>query len=207
MKQFSVLKTQENVDAFSKEFSEYISSLDLTILLSAIDKANYYKTYGLKRVDPYLPADVYSIIFTFAVERFVLFLRENETSGKIIVESRGKKEDESIQYWYSLMRHNGTQFILNWQFRDVLPNAIEFKKKEENIEGLQLSDWIASPMSKIIEYPDGREDKYGEWELYNSKIWLGKRAPARGQVGFKVFPKNLGRRLLNIPLKSTKDSD
>jgi hypothetical protein len=51
-----------------------------------------------------------------------------------------------------------------------------------------------------------REDKYGEWRLYKSKIWLGKNAPARGQVGFKVFPKNLGRKLLNMPLKSEKDS-
>lgn len=203
---FSILKTQENVDAFIREFSQHVAGLDIKILLSAINKADYYNTYGSKRVDAYLPEDVYSIIFTFAIERFVLFLREDRANGRIIAESRGKKEDQTIQYWYSLILHNGTQFIRDWQFRDVLPNAIEFRKKEDNIEGLQLSDWIASPMSKMIEYPNGRKDKYGEWELYKNKIWLGKNAPARGQVGFKVFPKNLGRRLLNMPLKSEKDS-
>ena len=72
--------------------------------------------------------------------------------------------------------------------------------------GLQISDWIASPMSKMVGYPNGREDKYGEWELYKNKIWIGKDAPGRGQVGFKVFPRNIGRRLLNMPLKSAKDS-
>ncbi len=190
------------MDEFVKEFSQSVANMDCVILLAAINKSDYYKTYGTTRIDPYLPEDIYSIIFTFTIERFVLFLRESKTKGKIVAESRGTKEDQSIQYWYSLILHNGTQFILDWQFRDVLPNAIEFKKKEENIEGLQLADWIAYPMAKKIQYPDGREDKYGEWELYKNKIWLGKNAPARGQVGFKVFPKNLGRQLLNMPLKS-----
>lgn len=203
---FSILKCQANVDAFISKFSQHVASLDIRILISAINKADYYSIYGSKRVDAYLPEDIYSIIFTFTIERFVLFLRENEANGKIIAESRGKKEDPKIQYWYSLILHNGTQFIRDWQFRDVLPNAIEFRKKEDNIEGLQLSDWIASPISKMIEFPDGRKDKYGEWELYKNKIWLGRSAPARGQVGFKVFPKNLGRWLLNMPLKSEKDS-
>ena len=206
MGKFSVLKTQQTVDAFIKEFSHYVTNINITILLSAINKADFYRTYGSKRVDPYLPKDIYSIILTFTIERFVLFLRERKAEGRIIAESRGTKEDQSVQYWYSLMLHNGTQFIIDWQFRDVLPNAIEFKKKKDNIEGLQLADWIANPMSKKIQYPDGREDKYSEWELYKEKIWLGKKAPARGQVGFKVFPKNLGRSLLNMSLKSTKDS-
>ena len=199
---FRILKTRQNVDEFVSEFSNSVASLDCTILLSALNKPDYYRTYGTRRVDPYLPEDIYAIVFTFAVERFVLFLRERKTNGKIVAESRGTKEDQSIQYWYSLILHNGTQFILDWQFRDVLPNAIEFKRKKDNIEGLQLSDWIAYPMAKKIQYPNGREDKYREWELYKNKIWLGKNAPAPGQVGFKVFPKNLGRRLLNMPIKS-----
>ena len=207
LEDYRILRTKQNLDAFVKEFSNYVAGLDLIILLSAINKADHYRTYGSKRVDPYLPLDIYSMIFTFTIERFVLFLRESNSEGRIIAESRGKKEDQSIQYWYSLILHNGTQFIRDWQFREVLPNVIEFKKKADNIEGLQLADWIAFPMSKIIRYPDGSEDKYGEWELYKKKIWLGKNAPARGQVGFKVFPKNLGRRLLNMPLKSAKDSD
>jgi hypothetical protein len=203
---FSILKTQENVDSFKRDFSQKIARLNIKILLSAIHKIDYYHTYGFKRINVYLPDDIYSVIFTFTIERFVLFLTEKKEKGRIIAESRGKKEDQTIQYWYSLILHNGTQFIRDWQFRDVLPNAIEFRKKEENIEGLQLSDWIASPISKLIEYPNGNKDKYGEWELYKDKIWLGKNAPSRGQVGFKVFPINIGRHLLNMPLKSEKDS-
>lgn len=204
---FRVLRTQQRVDKFVNEFSRLVGNIDCTILLSAINKPDYYRTYGTKRVDPYLPEDIYSVVFTFAIERFVLFLRERKGEGKIIAESRGTKEDQSIQYWYSLILHNGTQFILDWQFRDVLPTAVEFRKKKENIEGLQLADWIAYPMTKKIQYPDGKKDVYGEWELYKNKIWLGRNAPARGQVGFKVFPTNLGRILLNMPLKSAEDSN
>ena len=171
----------------------------------AFGKGKGFLTYD--EVNNLLPEDIYSMIFTFAIERFVLFLKDNRSSGRIIAESRGKKEDQSVQYWYSLILHNGTQFIRDWQFREVLPNVIEFRGKEDNIIGLQIDDWIANPMSKIIQYPDCSRDKYGEWELYKNKIWLGKNAPARGQVGFKVFPKNLGRKLLNMPLKSEKDSN
>ncbi len=204
--EFSILKSQENVDVFIKNFSRHLASLDIKILISAINKPDYYNTYGVKRVDAYLPEDIYSVIFTFIIERFVLFLRENNTNGSIIAESRGKKEDQTIQYWYSKILHNGTRFIRDWQFRDVLPNSIELRKKKDNIEGLQLSDWIAHPMSKMIEYPSGEKDIYKEWQLYKDKIWLGKSAPSRGQVGFKVFPKNIGRRLMDMPLKSEKDS-
>jgi len=200
---FAVLKTQQGVDEFIIKFSHYVANIDFKIILSAINKADYYKTYGTKRDDLYLPEDIYSIVFTFAIERFVLFLRDNGSEGRIIAESRGKKEDQSIQYWYSLILHNGTQFIRDWQFREVLPNAIEFKEKEENVIGLQIADWIANPMSKMIQYLDGSKDRYGEWDIYKNKIWLGKNAPARGHVGFKVFPKNLGRKLLNMPLKSS----
>jgi hypothetical protein len=203
---FSILRTQENVDSFKREFSQNIAQLDISILLSAIHKTDYHNTYGSSRINAYLPDDIYSIIFTFTIERFVIFLKEKNGKGRIVAESRGKKEDQTIQYWYSLILHNGTQFIRDWQFRDVIPNAIEFRTKKDNIEGLQLSDWIASPMSKMIEYPDGSKDKYGEWELYKNKIWLGKNAPSRGQVGFKVFPTNIGRRLLNMPIKSERDS-
>ena len=204
---FKVLKTQENTDKCIKQISQTIAEMDCQILLSAINKEDYYKTYGITRVDPYLPEDIYSIVFTFAVERFVLFLRERKSTGKIVAESRGKKEDQTIQYWYSLLLHNGTKFLVDWQFRDVLLNAVEFRKKEENIIGLQIADWIAHPMAKIIQFADGSEDQYNEWSLYKDKIWLGQNAPANGQVGFKVFPKNLGRVLLEMPIKSVKDSN
>jgi len=202
---FRSLKTKENVDTFVKEFSTFIASTDITLLISAINKAEHYSTYGSKRVDSYLPVDIYHMVFTFTIERFVLFLKE-KVKGKIVVESRGRKEDQSVQYWYSLILRNGTQFIRDWQFRKVLPPTIEFRLKSENIIGLQLADWIAYSMSKKIHFPDGREDKYGEWELYKKKIWIGTQAPARGQIGFKVFPKNIGRVLLNMPIKSAKDS-
>ena len=204
---FAVLRTREKLDAFVTEFSSYVSSQELTFLLSAIDKADYRRTYGTKRVDPYLPMDIYSIVLTFTLERFVLFLGELKSRGQVVAESRGTTEDQAVQYWYSLILRNGTQFIQGWQFRQVLPTAVVFRRKQENIVGLQLADWVARPMARIVQYPDGSQDTYGEWALYRRKIWVGQTAPARGQVGFKVFPKNLGRRLLNMPLKSAKDSD
>ena len=202
MNEFSGLKTQQRADEFMAELSQHIANLDFKILLSALNKADYYRTYGLKKVDMWLPADIYSMLFIFVVERFLAFLLEHREKGKIIAESRGRREDQKVQFWYSPTLEHGTQFYRSWQFQRALPPTIEFRPKSDSIYGLQVSDWIASPMSRKVQYPEGSEDKFGEWELYKGKIWLGENAPARGQVGFKVFPKNLGRKLMNMPLKS-----
>jgi len=206
-REFSILKTQDSLDACMSQISRFIAALDFKILIAALNKEEHYRTYGVKKVDAWLPKDIYSMLFTFVLERFVAFLRQNGgIKGRVIAESRGLREDQKVQFWYSTVLQNGTQFYRDWQFLEVLPTAVEFRPKKDNILGLQISDWIAPPMSKMVEHPNGREDKYGEWELYKNKIWIGKDAPGRGQVGFKVFPKNIGRRLLNMPLKSAKDS-
>jgi hypothetical protein len=187
-----------------KDAKEFISQLDIKILIAALDKVDQYRTYGTKKVDEWLPKDIYSLLFTFIVERYTAFLIEHgNPNGKIVAESRGRTEDQRVQFWYSTILQIGTQFYRNWQLQKVLPTAIEFREKKDNIAGLQASDWIANPMAKKVRFPDGCLDEFGEWELYKNAIWLGKNAPARGQVGFKTFPKNLGRKLLNMPLKSS----
>jgi hypothetical protein len=202
-REFSILKTDKNMKAFIIETSKFISGLDITILVVSLDKNKQYETYGTQKVDEWLPENIYAMLFTFIVERFLAFLYEgNKGKGQIIAESRGRKEDNVIQHHYSTILQYGTQFYRNWQFQKAIPTAIEFRRKRDNIAGLQISDWIAPPLSKKAEYPDGSQDKYGEWELYRGKIWIGKKAPAPGQIGFKTFPSNMGRELLNMPLKS-----
>lgn len=190
-------------DVCMLSISKSIAALDIKLLIAALDKADHYKTYGVNKVDQWLPKDIYCMLLTFMVERFLAFLMEGKKSqGRIVAECRGRKEDNKIQLWYSRILEYGTQFYRNWQFQKALPTAVEFREKRDNIIGLQISDWIAQPMAKIIQYPDGSQDKFGEWELYRGKIWIGEKAPGPGQVGFKTFPKNLGRKLLNMPLKS-----
>jgi hypothetical protein len=200
---FSVLNSQERLDEFVNHTAEFVSKLETMLLIAALNKPEHYNLYKLSKVDRWLPTEIYSMLFVFIIERYMFFLWENnKASGKVVAESRGPKEDTEIQLCYSTMLKHGTQFCRNWQFKQVLPTIIEFRQKKDNIAGLQISDWIASPFSKKVEYPDGSADKYGEWELYKGKIWLGKKAPAPGQVGFKTFPSNLGRQLLSMALKS-----
>jgi hypothetical protein len=129
-KKFSVLKDAEHTRSFVTEFSNYITGLDIQIIIASLDKIKHHQRYGSNRVDNWLPENVYSLLFTFVVERFVAFLwSQNKSGGKIVVESRGLKEDNNIQYWYSMILRNGTQFYRNWQFQKVLPTAVEFRRK------------------------------------------------------------------------------
>jgi hypothetical protein len=201
---FSIFKDEIAISTFILGFSQLLAEFDFKIVVAALDKPDHYRTYGLSRVDRWLPTDVYTLLFTFVIERFTAFLREQgRVPGRIVAERRGRKEDASVQYEYSRMLKWGTQFYHAWQFREVLPDDdIKFRRKKENVIGLQMADWMATPFSKKVQAPDGSLDEFGEWDLYKGKIWLGKSAPQPGQVGFKTFPKNLGRKLLNVPLKS-----
>ncbi len=201
---FTILKDEAHAKAFIVEFTKTIAQFDMKIIISSLDKVEYYRAYGTGRVDSSLPTDIYSLLLTFMIERFFCFLWEKDKAkGRIVVESRGTKEDNIVQQCYSRIMQYGTQFYTNpWQFQKVLPTSIEFKQKKDNIVGLQLSDWIAMPIAKKILFPDGSQDPFGEWELYKGKIWLGNNPSSPGQVGFKTFPNNLGRKLLNQPLKS-----
>ncbi len=184
--------------------SRHIAGLDLKLFIAALDKLEQFQMYGDGAVDDWLPDDMYCMLLTFIMERYVAFLSESGCRGEIVIESRGRKEDAKVQYWYSCVLNNGTQYYQNWTFQKGLPPTLEFRQKKDNVTGLQISDWIASPFARIVERKT--PDQRNEWELYKPKIWLGKGAPAPGQVGFKTFPQNTGRDLLNMPLKSPQGS-
>ncbi len=205
--QFATLKTDEAVSAFSKRMSARISELDLTFIISALDKPKFLERYSTRPVDDWLPTDVYTMLFVFVVERFVAFLHQHDkATGSIIVESRGSKENVRVQNEFTKMLRDGTQFYRDWQFREVLRvPAVRFydKSKGESEIGLQISDWVALPLAKTLQ---DASSPHPEWSIYKEKIWLGGNPSKPGQVGLKTFPEDLGRDLLGYPLEKAHGS-
>ena len=98
------------------------------------------------------------------------------------------------------MHVNGTQFLRNAAFNRTLPSWIEFVPKAEHLIGLELADLVVGPTTHKVSKPTV---EMMEWEVLKTRFWKGIKPEAPGQLGFKVFPGDLGRALLDQPKGSS----
>jgi len=196
---FFELRDKVRLKTFLSElYIKKLSQLEWIAFAGVIDKPAYLRTYGTRPIDRYLPQDPHLVALTFVVERFVTFLEQNRLKGKIIYEARDPWRNAYIQWEYAMMHVNGTQFLRNAQFNRHLPSWIEFVPKDKNIIGLQLADLTVGPINYKVNKPT---QEMIEWEVIKDRFWRGSNPSAPGQLGFKVFPGDLGRELLQSPVK------
>lgn len=176
-KEFKYLFDLELKAKFYHQLDSVIASRNYSIIASAIKKDNYIKRYGR------ISDDVYEIGLSFIIERAIFFLDDLKTniSGlNIIIEKRGKKEDKKLEEHFQRILARGTGYI-NPQRIQSYNLSIQFKPKQENINGLQLADLIAYPIARYVLEPDRVNPSFDVFErkFYNKK---GKR------YGLKIFP-------------------
>jgi len=85
------------------------------------------------------------------LERFVLFLYYGNHRGDVMVESRGRVEDQKLIDSFQRLYKNGTDHIPaeRWQSR-MTSHELKVKPKIANIAGLQLADIIAHSSRREI---------------------------------------------------------
>ncbi|MBP0902778.1 DUF3800 domain-containing protein [Mariniflexile gromovii] len=146
------------------------------IIAAAINKTEFIKKYGK------LENDVYEISLSFILERTVFCLDNlgNCNELEIIIERRGKKEDTKLGEHIQKVRQIGTYYvdaerIQNYGFKP------KFSWKNENINGLQLSDLIAYPIARKILNPQGVNLSFDKLKhnIYtkNGKVYGLKKFP------------------------------
>ena len=129
--------------------------------------------------------DPYVCSLDFVLERCIKFSNKNSNCEIIpIAESRGSKEDNMLQAAYTQTINNGTRYCKSNQFLKLLPEKIEFRRKNENILGLQLADLVAMPISNKVLKP---KEKNVPFEIIENKFdrnWIG----SIWGCGLKIFP-------------------
>lgn len=94
--------------------------------------------------------DVYGLSLSYLIERSIFCIDDAADENckpeiSIVVERRGKKEDNKLLNYYNGLRNRGTK----WVDADRLKSRIVdfgFKNKKDNIIGLQIADLIAYPV-------------------------------------------------------------
>lgn len=177
----------------SQLYVQTLTRINFESFVGCIDKPRYLREYGTRPIDRFLPQDPHLVAFSFVIERFVTFLEQNNTTGKVIYEHRDPWRNAYLQWEYVKMHVSGTQYLRSSQFNRVLPSWIEFVPKARKLVGLELADLIVGPTNRKVADPDA---EMIEWEAVKTTMWRGSNPSAPGQMGLEVFPGNLGKELL-----------
>jgi hypothetical protein len=168
---------------FTESISEMIKSVKAKIIACHIDKLAHYKKYVT-------PTHPYHLATQFILERFCRGLNATEKKGIIILESRGKKEDQFVlDYIVNLIRKGSNQNP-SIHFRNI--EGVYFNPKWSNGNNskasfviLEYADLVCFPIHK--QHRDSDLSKGNPaYEIVERKLY---KYPKHIGWGLKLWPK------------------
>ncbi|MDZ8118200.1 DUF3800 domain-containing protein [Pontiella agarivorans] len=171
---FGFLRVAGKRQAFMTELSELMKDLPYTVFISAVRKDHHRSRYGANAVNPY------DLALKFTLERLIHFIEDKRIQElPFVAEARGKNEDQALERSFYRMMVNGTDFIRGERFK-VLDCPLVFRRKFDNIAGVQLADLCAHPCARHILQPAQENRAY---DIVTRKVYRNG-----GISGWKVFP-------------------
>ena len=184
-----IRKLQRGFEVFfdlnkKQKFYEMVNAMiveeEYTVISCSIQKKKFIKEFGRT-------ADVYGQSLTYIIERAVFYLdaeckrHEESIDLEVFVEKRGKREDGSLLRYYNEILDRGTYFVAPDRIKAYF-KRFDFSPKRDNINGLQLADLIAYPISRYNLDPQAVNLNF---DLIKPKFYQ-----KNGKLyGMKVFPK------------------
>lgn len=143
-KEFQILFNEKIRAEFYEDLNSLVANNDYVIIADGIQKEAYIKRYGKL-------SNVYELCLSFIIERAVFYLDDIPGNKKlvIVIEERGKKEDQQLREHFNRLLAVGTGFVSPERLK-ALELTIEFRSKKRNINGLQLSDLVAYPIARYV---------------------------------------------------------
>jgi len=170
--EFTFLFNQEIRLKFLTSLNEAVEKIPFSIIATAIDKRNLKKDYPN-------PDNPYLLALGFCLEHAYMFLREENQLKHlthIVVECRGKAEDEDLELAFRRISNRASLLGENYPF------DIKFANKKTNSCGLQIADLVAHPIARHVVRPDLSNIAF---EVVKKKL-LGY--PKYIGTGLKCFP-------------------
>lgn len=169
--EFAFLFNEEVRRIFLNALHETIKNIPFSIVATAIDK-RLHKNNKTNPDNPYLIALEFCLEYAY---RFLESEKQLKQLTHIIVESRGKVEDQDLES--AFMRISDQACSHGEQY----PFDIKFASKKTNSSGLQIADLVAHPIAKhVIKAKPSKA-----FEVVKEKL-LGY--PEFEKVGLKLYP-------------------
>lgn len=172
--EFAILFEKATREAFISELTQLIDSTSFTIIVSVIDKNKLASQY-------IRPENPYEISLGFGLERVYRYLADIGQSDRItpvIVERRGKKEDEELELCFRRIC-DGANYL-----NKKLPYELVMIDKKANSTGLQIADLTARPIGIKTLRPDQSNRAY---DIIARKLRKSPQGGVKGW-GLKIFP-------------------
>ncbi|HEY1682116.1 MAG TPA: DUF3800 domain-containing protein [Candidatus Tumulicola sp.] len=173
-------------DKVIASLSEVLGELDYTAIACVLHREKYLEQYGDDVMDASLPRHGYLMTVHFLAERVAMALQHQFGGAKarLILESRGPKEDALIQYEFARLFLDGTAYLAPGYFRRQFFPGLEFKSKDDHVTGLEIADLVARPCAdKVL---DPRSDP-ARWQDVRKKLCQGQ-GTKHSILGLKVVP-------------------
>jgi hypothetical protein len=127
--------------------STIIRDVPFTLFISAVQKDSHKRRHGPAAGNPY------DLALARTLESLVPFLEaEGETLLPITAEARGRLEDLQLGAAFYRMMQEGTAALPPARFQP-LDCPITFRRKTDNIAGLQIADLCAHPAARRLLNP------------------------------------------------------
>lgn len=171
---FSILLNANVRKPFMDDLSAMMERLPFTLFATVIHKHGHKTRYGERARNPY------DVALEYSFERILHFMESHrETALPVIAEARGKHEDNALRASFHRLMTEGTRYNKAERFRK-LTCPIDFRRKLDNIAGIQLADLCAYPTARSAISPNEEQRAYA---VIEPKFYCN------GNVrGLKVFP-------------------
>ncbi len=137
---FDALRDPTIRASFDASLIETIRDSVFTALAALIDKQAHIDKYQVWQYQPY------HYCLAVMVERYVMWLKEQNGRGDVMAEWRGITPNMRLERSYSRLYQKGTDNVTAREMQTYLSSAqLKLEKKEANIAGLQLADLVAHP--------------------------------------------------------------
>lgn len=174
---FEMMSDKSFREKFYGRLNNLIKETDFRLIACIVDKNKHLEHYR-NAMDPYL------LSLEIVLERFIMFLNSNNEQGIVIAESRNTQLDNQLNLSFLDLKIRGTRFLTPTEVSKAISD-FKFKKKEENIAGLQLIDSVITPIGR--RYLNKR-NHYIDYELIKAKYHRHKCGKYNG-YGLVIFPK------------------
>ena len=172
--EFTILFERATREAFISELTRLIDSAPFTIIASVIDKNKLASQY-------IRPENPYEISLGFGLERVSRYLADVGQSDRmtpVVVERRGKKEDEELELCFRRIC-DGANYL-----NKKLPYELVMIDKKANSTGLQIADLTARSIG-IKTLRPGQPNR--AYDIISRKLRKNPQGEVRGW-GLKIFP-------------------
>lgn len=176
---FQILFNLELKAEFYQEFNQIFGEGEYCLVGAGIQKEEHIKKYGRSASDPY------SLSLSFVLERLVFYLDNVDEQAKveILVEERGRREDQILLSHFNSISDSGTYYVNPFRLKNKI-KRFGFHNKKENIIGLQIADVCAYPLARHLLYPN---EPYVPFKIIENKIYCDQNRKYEGW-GLKLFP-------------------